>query len=136
MNQLKAVSKPTLRDDESSRSMSEKFLMMSGITKEDRHQVTADVNNAISTSGGWIVDHTLFSNIAIAIRFSLPSERLDDFRHRVIAAGVRLDDESLLNIQAMVEGHMSSPVDLTASLNITFIHDEPDLRREIPSAPG
>jgi hypothetical protein len=47
-----------------------------------------------------------------------------------------LDDESLAKIDAMVERHMSKSVDLTASLNITFIHDEPDLRREIPSVPG
>lgn len=54
----------------------------------------------------------------------------------LIVEGVRLDDESVAKIKAMVERQMSKPADQMASLNITFIHDEPDLRREIPSIPG
>lgn len=86
--------------------------MISGITKGYRHQVTADANDAISATGGWIVNHTLFSNIAITIQFSLPSQRLDDFQRRVIATSVKLDDDSLAKIQAMIERHMPRPVDL------------------------
>lgn len=116
--------------------MRKNFLMISGVTKSDRHQVTADVNDAISTTGGWVVDHTLFSNVAINIRFSLPSQKLDEFKDRVIEASVRLDDDSLTEIRMTAEQHASKPADVTASLNITFIHNEPDLRREIPAVPG
>lgn len=116
--------------------MRQAFLMMSGVTKADRHRVTAEVNDAISAAGGWVINHTLFSNIAITIQCSLLAERLDDFRERVIGAGVRLDDESLARIGAAVAQHASETMDMTASLNVTFIHDEPDLRREVPAVPG
>lgn len=110
--------------------------MMSGVTKADRHQVTADVNDAISGTGGWVINHTLFSNIAITIQFSLPSQRLVEFRDRVIAASVKLDDDSIAKVQAMAGRHSPKPIDIAASLNITFIHNEPDLRREISAIPG
>ena len=116
--------------------MRQEFLMISGVTKADRHQVTADVNDAISASGGWVVNHTMFSNIAITIQFSLPSLRLDELRDRVMAASVKLNDDSLAEILAIGEKRLPEAADVTATLSITFIHDEPDLRREIPAVPG
>ncbi len=122
--------------NESADGMRQEFLMMSGVTKADRHQVTVDVNDAISAAGGWVVDHTLFSNIAITIQFSLPSLSLNDFRNSVVAANVKLDDDSIARIKSMVGKHAPKPLDIAASLNITFIHNEPDLRREVPAVPG
>jgi len=116
--------------------MRQEILMISGVTKADRHQVTADVNDAISAAGGWVVNHMLFSNIAITIQFSLPSQRFDEFRDQVIAASVKLDDDSLAKIRAVIEKHVPWPVDVTAALNITFVHNEPDLRQVIPAVPG
>ncbi|MGI9502168.1 MAG: hypothetical protein ACR2RE_03815 [Geminicoccaceae bacterium] len=116
--------------------MRQQLLMISGVTAAERYQATTDVNDAISAAGGWVVDHTSFSNVAITIRFSLPSQRLDELRDRVIAARIKLDDDSLTRIRTMGEQHLLEPKDLTATLNITFIHDEPDLRREIPAVPG
>lgn len=110
--------------------------MMSGVSRANRHQVTANINDAISATGGWVINHTLFSNITITIQCSLPAKRLDEFRDQVITAGVRLDDDSIAKCQAMVTKHAAEPIDITASLNITFIHDEPDLRREVPAVPG
>ncbi len=116
--------------------MRQEFLMISGVTKADRHQVTTDVNDAISAAGGWVVNHSLFSNIAITIQFSMSPQKLDEFRDRVIAASVKLDDESIAKIRTAVEKHVPDPVDVTATLSITFMHNEPDLRREIPAVPG
>ena len=110
--------------------------MIVGVARAGRHQVTADVSDAISSTGGWVINHALFSNIAITIQFSLPSQRLAEFQDRVVAAGVRLDADSMGKIQAMLRKHAAKPLDITASLNITFKHDEPDLRREIPAVPG
>lgn len=116
--------------------MRQEFLMISGVTSADRHQATADVNDAISASGGWVLDHTLFSNVAITIQFSMPSPKLGEFEDRVLAASVKLDDDSFGKMRAMQEKHAAMPADITASLSITFIHNEPDLRREIPAVPG
>ncbi len=122
--------------NESAGGMRQEFLMMSGVTKADRHQVTAGISDAISATGGWGINHTLFSNIAATIQFSLPSQRLDEFLDRIIAVSIKLDDDSIGEVQAVAGKHSPKPIDITASLNIAFIHNEPDLRREIPAVPG
>ena len=53
-----------------------------------------------------------------------------------MAASVRLDDDSLTKIQAIGQKRLPEAVDVTGTFNITFIHNEPDLRREIPAVPG
>lgn len=116
--------------------MTTEFLRLTGTTAADRHEVTSEIGNAVSGSGGWIIDHTLSSNIALTIRCSLPSQSLVAFRDRVIAAKIKLDDDSLSRIQATTDGLFAKPTDVTVTLNITFIHDEPDLRRVVPAVPG
>ena len=82
-----------------------------------------------------MVDHTLFSNIAITIRLSLPIGKLGDFRSRLGEAGVRLDDASAEQSQIIARDD-DGEAEITVSLNITFVHDEPDLRRPVPAVPG
>lgn len=108
---------------------------MTGVTTADRHEVTVAIDRAILASEGWVVDHTLFSNIAITIRLSLPTGKLGDFRQRVGEAGVRLNDASAEQSQIVARDD-DREAELTVSLNITFIHDEPDLRRTVPAVPG
>jgi hypothetical protein len=47
-----------------------------GTTRTERHKAIAGVSDAITAAGGWIVDHALFSNTAITIRFVLPRRGL------------------------------------------------------------
>lgn len=110
--------------------------MLSGVTHENRHQVSADINDAVVAAGGWITDHTFFSNIATTFRAILAPSGLAVFRHRVTAIGVHLDAESMEKLAALIENEKGLPEEIPASLNVTFIHDEPDLRREVPAIPG
>lgn len=116
--------------------MNRSFLMMSGVSKEGRPQVTSTVSVTSSATGGWVISHTLFSNIAITIQFSLPEQKLGEFQDHAIAAGVRLDNDSLAKIRKVIERNAPRTAEFTTSLNITFMHNEPDLRQEIPAAPG
>ena len=115
-------------------------LALAGVSKSERHGVVAGVSDAISAAGGWIVDHTQFSNIAIALRFALPPGGLDELRRRIAAAGVRLDAASLASLQAMAgtpaTGGEGVGEEIAASINITFLHGEPDLRQVVPAVPG
>ncbi len=110
-------------------------LTLSGVTHGNRYDMTAAVSGAITGAGGWIIDHALFSNVAACIRFAVPARGLAGFRDRILAAGFALDAESLDAIGAAVP---ADPVDteLTVALNLTFVHDEPDLRRTVPAIPG
>ncbi len=115
--------------------MKRRSLAMNGVTSADRHEVTAAVDRVILGFEGWVVDHTLFSNIAITLRLSLPMGKLDDFRQRLGEAGVRLDDASPEPAHSIAPDD-DGEAEITVSLNITFIHDEPDLRRTVPAVPG
>ncbi len=108
-------------------------VMISGFTKHNRHQVTTDVTNAILGTGGWVIHHTLFSNIAITIQFELPARGFDAFQRRIAEAGVHLDAESTDRISQATAPEGSRARDIVTTLNITFLHDEPDLRREVPA---
>lgn len=110
--------------------------MLTGVTRANRHQVSADINDGVIAAGGWVSDHTFFSNIATTFRVVLPPEGLGRFRDLVTAAGVHLDVDSEAAIDALLEKQKGLPEEIPASLNVTFIHDEPDLKREIPAVPG
>lgn len=113
-----------------------RIIMLSGVTHANRHQVTAAVNDAVVAAGGWVTDHTFFSNIATNFRMVLPPEGIARFRDLVVNAGVHLDDESDAVIGDLIAKEKGLPEEIPASLNVTFIHNEPDLRREVPSVPG
>ena len=116
--------------------MRPRIIMLTGVTHANRHQVTAEINDAVVTAGGWVTDHTFFSNIATNFRMVLTPHGLARFRELVVAAGVHLDEESDAVLFDLTAKEKSLPEELPASLNVTFIHDEPDLRREVPAVPG
>lgn len=100
------------------------FARFSIYTSLERNQAIDDVRQAISKSGGWIVDQTLFSNIATCINFEIPPTALK-------ALQVHLADKSLT---LHVEGEFpaDSEDDVRSVVTITFLHKEPDLRRDVP----
>lgn len=116
--------------------MRPRIVMLTGATHANRHQVTAEINDAVVAAGGWVADHTFFSNIATNFRMVLPPQGLSRFRELVVAAGVHLDAESEKAIGDLIANKKGLPEEIPASLNVTFIHDEPDLRREVPAVPG
>ena len=116
--------------------MKRKFLTLSGIAKRDRNRVISDINAAISASGGWIVNHTLFSNMAITLQMELPCSGLEKFQNHLSLAEVVLQDESCLDLGKMILKQSLVSEDIKTSLNVTFIHDEPDVRRQVVAVPG
>jgi hypothetical protein len=86
----------------------------------------AAVNDSLSAHAGWVVDAHFFSNKAATIRFAIPHAAFQNWLADLAAAQLRLDP-------------IISPGDdgeIVGSLAITFLHDEPDLVREIPAVPG
>ncbi|MEH6404193.1 MAG: hypothetical protein V7750_12520 [Sneathiella sp.] len=116
--------------------MRPKILQLSGTTRRDRNQVIAEINAAISSAGGWIIDHTLFSNIAITLQFELPGEGIGDFKESLTLSKVALQEDSKAELDQAITTYAQDSVDLKTTLNVTFIHDEPDLRRDIAAVPG
>ena len=117
-----------------------RLLMLSAVTRVNRHEVMSGINDIVVACGGWIEGHTLFSNIAATFRFVLPASGLAGFGARVDALGVHLDAASLEALAARSLGAGEAgevgEADVAGALAVTFVHDEPDLRREIPAVPG
>jgi hypothetical protein len=96
----------------------------------------ADINDRVLAAGGWVSGHTLFSNIATTFQIVLPPDRIGAFAHAVHDAGVQLDAAGLKTIDDLPTESVGPDSESQLSLNVTFVHDEPDLRREVPAVPG
>jgi hypothetical protein len=111
-------------------------LTLTAITRQDRYQALGDANSAISHAGGWLISHTLFSNIAATLRCELPLSGLSIFRDSLDGAAIRLDHDSLHHIDSKSESGESPDTEVPLILSITFLHNQPDLRQEVPAVPG
>lgn len=67
-------------------------LRFAGSTRVERNAMIDRANAAIGTAGGWIIDHTLFSNLMITLTFSLPADKGIALRDALAAAGLTLHD--------------------------------------------
>jgi hypothetical protein len=118
-----------------------RFLRINAVTRADRHRTIPALRDAVAESGGWITDFHLFSNASVCINFELPlrhAARLGDSLKRL---DLRLTAESVEALNAL-GGRAARPEALDAdeeipgTLQVTFVHNEPDLRIEVPPIPG
>ncbi|TNE61836.1 MAG: hypothetical protein EP335_14165 [Alphaproteobacteria bacterium] len=114
--------------------MRPRAILLSGVTRKNRHEILSATDEAVSRAGGWVSGHSLFSNRAVTIQCMLDGEDLPPFRDLLLAAGVTLDRESLDRITTAASDGQTG--ERRVAVNLTFLHDEPDLRHEIPAVPG
>lgn len=118
----------------------QKPLRLNAITHGNRHQVVAEAKDAISASGGWVLDFKQFSNLSLCLNFELPSRCVTQLRAALAQLDLQLTEasEQLLAEFCAPEDprqqHAASA--LNGTLQITFVHDEPELRVTIPAIPG
>ncbi|MHA7970116.1 hypothetical protein [Rhizobium sp. CAU 1783] len=106
------------------------ILMLSAVTRRERKDATSYVFDTINRLGGWIDDVQMYSNIMNTVRLTLRADAYPALFAALSEGGIVLDDE--------VHGSSGSDpaAEQMATLQITFIHDEPDLKREVPAVPG
>ncbi len=114
--------------------ITKQFLQLSGFTRAERIQMTNQISEAINQAGAWITDFHLYSNIVICINFEVPIAHLDRLAASLQQTGLHLSQENLDQLAPVKEATLKQ--ELAGTLQITFIHNEPDLRREIPAVPG
>lgn len=106
------------------------ILLLTAVTRVERKLATSLVFETVNRFGGWIDDVQMYSNLMNTIRFTLPGEAFGS-----LIEALRADDISVDAPLDLAESG-NSAAERMATLQITFIHDEPDLKREIPSIPG
>lgn len=109
-------------------------ITLSAVTKKNRQDALSIINNEVLSAGGWIISHTLFSNIAATFRFEIPANKLASMQRRLEDQAIRIDADSQKSTAQLDSA--AGNEDIVAILNITFVHDEPDLRHTIPAIPG
>ena len=90
---------------------------------------------------GSILDFHLFSNRSICLNFELTVGKINKLHGLLHEAGLKLSEETerlLENCRRGLEqlDWKSRASEVRGTLEITFIHDEPDLRIEVPPIPG
>ncbi len=113
----------------------QQFLHLDGFTRAERIQMTDRVSEAINQAGAWITDFHQYSNLLICINFQVPGANLDRLATNLQETGLRLSQESLDQLKPSNDTALTDQ-ELIGTLQITFIHDEPDLLRDIPAVPG
>lgn len=109
-----------------------RILMLSAVTRVERHHATSLVLDNVNALGGWIEDVRLYSNIMTNIRLVLKGDAIAALVDRLEAEGLAIDRTEMLTAL----GNGPGEAEQTLSLQLNFIHNEPDLKREIPAVPG
>jgi hypothetical protein len=104
----------------------QQFLRLDGFTKAERVQRTARVSDAINQAGAWITNFHLYSNILICINFEVPLSNLDKLALSLQETGLHLSQESLEQLIPRNDSTLKAK-ELVGTLQITFVHHEPDL---------
>ncbi|MGX5665840.1 hypothetical protein ACWKW9_07655 [Rhizobium daejeonense] len=107
-----------------------RLLMLSAITRRERKDATTFVFDTVNDLGGWIDDVQMYSNIMNNIRITLPAGAYPKLFDLLNEAGIHIDR------RPETSDTPDSVSEQMATLQITFVHDEPDLRREVPAVPG
>ncbi|WP_085908584.1 hypothetical protein [Kiloniella majae] len=102
------------------------FVRISIMTSMDRHSAIHELSTAISQSNGWVSDHTLLSNVAATINFEIDDlaaykKLLSKLEENTLNPGIEL--EKIGNENNVIQGQ----------LTITFIHNDPDLKQDVPA---
>lgn len=106
------------------------IVMLTAVTRVERKAATSLVFDTVNRLGGWIDDISMYSNLMNTIRLTLPAGAFADLSAALEAGGIAVD------LPDRLFGIRDPQAEQMATLQLTFIHDEPDLRREVPSVPG
>lgn len=109
----------------------ERHIRLQGFTRVDRHDMIARLRDAFQKASADLTDFKMFSNTAISISFDVAGHRLAELGEALAATQLSLDEESIATVVNNADDEI-----VNGTLNVTFIHNEPDLRIPVPAIPG
>jgi hypothetical protein len=115
------------------------FIRINAHTRADRKETISLASEAINSSGGWVIDSRLFSNVSINFNFEIELKNAERLYRVLKEIDIRLTEKSraaLEELTQMASKAYAQAGDVAGTLQITFIHNEPALRIEIPPIPG
>ena len=115
-------------------------IFLNAVTRLPRNEMITRAERAISESGGWVLGHHLYSNLAISLAFEITVANMAGLLDHLQETALALTSESVAKLTSFAKVELGSKTNsnesVTGYLHITFIHNEPDLRRDVPAIPG
>lgn len=114
-------------------------LRLEAVTHGDRLTVTEALRSAIDDAGGWVVRFQRFSNRALTLMFEVDAEDIPSLCDAITAVHeLRVDAESQarMALAKQYAAELQGDQELTGSMFVTFVHDEPELKIDVPKVPG
>ena len=112
------------------------FLRINAVTRANRDEMMALVRTAITSSAAWIVDVKLFSNMSVCFNIEVPGSHVEQLGKALAATGLRITLDGFDSLTTTPNAEGSQGHEIAGTLQITFIHNEPDLRIDVPQIPG
>jgi len=100
------------------------ILRLEIVTRQERNSAITALSSAISSLGGWIVNHHLYSNAFASINFVIDFNKIDPLIAKL--ESLRFETSIINDCDHNKEG------EINGGIAIRFIHNEPDLKREVP----
>lgn len=107
------------------------WLELHGFVRGSHLDGVARIRFALASAGACILSHRQYSNVSFSIAFELDASRFAGLAGALRSARVDLAPASAALLAAP-----DSSGEHHASLQITFLHDEPDLSTPPPPLPG
>jgi hypothetical protein len=105
----------------------------SGSTRIERPMAIGIVEETVRRLGGWLIDFRFFSNLALSLSFEIHPRQLGALLDTLNNAGISVAAADIDRAIALLPGSEPS---LRCFLQLTFVHQEPDLRIPVPLIPG
>lgn len=116
--------------------MPAQILRLTTFTKEERHLAINQIRETLASSGAIILDFKMFSNRSINFVFEIPWSSVEKLRDCLNDLGLIVYDEG--NVMSDIMANLPAEIppdsdsDIPGTLQMTFIHNDPDLRIEVP----
>jgi len=111
-------------------------IKLTAVTSHSRYALVAELTTALNELGS-VLDSQQFSNLALAIHFEISARNMPNLRPALMALPMSLSNSSLEALDSLENAESEElPSEIAGSLNITFVHNEPDFRMHIPAVPG
>ena len=112
--------------------------MLHAWTRSDRLAITASVRDAVQQAGGWIIDARQSSNLSICLLFEAEVQHLAGLDALLMSLPLHFYGDCAKELGELASRACDGAVggEVMCTLQITFLHNDPDLPIPTPAVPG
>lgn len=101
------------------------MIQLEAVTLRAFHAAIAGVSAAITGCGGWVTNHQFYSNTMAMIAFEIPANKMITLIGQL--------NKLQISTRAFAIPPPSATQEIKGQINITFLHNNPDIRRPVPA---